>query len=302
MSAPLATPKMASVLFPISVLLIAILSLQGGASLAKSLFPTVGAPGITALRLGLGTLILCVIFKPWRLRFTREQRKPLLMYGLALGCMNYLFYLSIRTVPLGVAVGLEFLGPLTLALAGARRPLDFLWVVLAVTGLWFLLPIGDGISHIDPLGALLAVGAGACWAVYILAGQRAGAEHGPATVAMGSLIASVIFVPLGLTFAAPGIWHWEILPLALVIALLSSAIPYSLEMMALTRLPARIFGTLMSLEPAMAALSGMLFLGELLTLKQWIALLAIIAASAGSTLTMKQKSAKISEVNINSPQ
>jgi inner membrane transporter RhtA len=236
------------------------------------------------------------------LRFTREQRKPLLMYGLALGCMNYLFYLAIRTVPLGVAVGLEFLGPLTLALIGARRPLDFLWVLLAVAGLWFLLPIGERMSHIDPLGALLAVGAGACWAVYILAGQRAGAEHGPATVAMGSLIASVIFVPLGLTFAAPGIWHWEVLPLALLIALLSSAIPYSLEMMALTRLPARIFGTLMSLEPAMAALSGMLFLGELLTLKQWIALLAIIIASAGSTLTMKQKSAKISEVDITHPQ
>lgn len=302
MSAPPTTKNMTPVLFPIAVLLIAMLSLQGGASLAKSLFSTVGAPGITALRLGLGTLILCIIFKPWRLRFTREQRKPLLMYGLALGCMNYLFYLSIRTVPLGVAVGLEFLGPLTLALIGARRPLDFVWVLLAVVGLWFLLPIGEGMSHIDPLGALLAVGAGACWAVYILAGQRAGAEHGPATVAVGSLIASVIFVPLGLIFAAPGIWHWEVLPLALLIALLSSAIPYSLEMMALTRLPARIFGTLMSLEPAMAALSGMLFLGELLTLKQWIALLAIIIASAGSTLTMKQKSAKISEVDINNPQ
>lgn len=302
MSAPQTTKNMAPVLFPIAVLLIAMLSLQGGASLAKSLFSTVGAPGITALRLGLGTLILCIIFKPWRLRFTREQRKPLLMYGLALGCMNYLFYLAIRTVPLGVAVGLEFLGPLTLALIGARRPLDFIWVLLAVVGLWFLLPIGEGMSHIDPLGALLAVGAGACWAVYILAGQRAGAEHGPATVAMGSLIASVIFVPLGLAFAAPGIWNWEVLPLALLIALLSSAIPYSLEMMALTRLPARIFGTLMSLEPAMAALSGMLFLGELLTLKQWMALLAIIVASAGSTLTMKQKSAKISEVDINHPQ
>ncbi|XXN64406.1 threonine/homoserine exporter RhtA [Enterobacter ludwigii] len=302
MSAPLTTKNMAPVLFPIAVLLIAMLSLQGGASLAKSLFSTVGAPGITALRLGLGTLILCIIFKPWRLRFTREQRKPLLMYGLALGCMNYLFYLAIRTVPLGVAVGLEFLGPLTLALIGARRPLDFIWVLLAVIGLWFLLPIGEGMSHIDPLGALLAVGAGACWAVYILAGQRAGAEHGPATVAMGSLIASVIFVPLGLIFAAPGIWHWDVLPLALLIALLSSAIPYSLEMMALTRLPARIFGTLMSLEPAMAALSGMLFLGELLTLKQWLALLAIIIASAGSTLTMKQKSAKISEVDIANPQ
>ncbi|AIX50689.1 MULTISPECIES: threonine/homoserine exporter RhtA [Pantoea] len=295
MSAPLSRKNSFPVWLPIVILLFAMMSLQGGASLAKSLFDVAGAPGITALRLGLGTLLLCLFFKPWRLRFTPAQRKPLLIYGLALGCMNFLFYLALRTIPLGVGVALEFLGPLALALAGARRLLDFLWIALAVAGLWFLLPIGDGISHIDPLGALLAVGAGVCWAIYILSGQRAGAEHGPATVAMGSLIASVIFVPLGLLFASPGIWHWEILPLALLIALLSSAIPYSLEMIAMTRLPARIFGTLMSLEPAVAALSGMLFLGEQLTLPQWSGLLAIIAASAGTTLTMRQK-ARLKEV------
>lgn len=291
--------NLAPVLMPIAVLLIAMLSLQGGASLAKSLFSTVGATGITALRLGLGTLILCAIFKPWRLHFTRAQRMPLLMYGLALGAMNFLFYLSIRTVPLGVAVALEFTGPLTLALLGSRRLLDFVWVVLAVIGLWFLLPFGANMTAIDPLGAACAVGAGACWAFYILAGQRAGAEHGPATVAMGSLIASVIFVPLGLTFAESGIWHWSVLPIALLVALLSSAIPYSLEMIALTRLPARIFGTLMSLEPAMAALSGMLFLGETLNGQQCLALLAIIIASAGSTLTMKPKKNRLSEVELN---
>ncbi|WP_065649762.1 threonine/homoserine exporter RhtA [Pantoea eucrina] len=295
MSAPLSRKNSFPIWLPVVILLVAMMSLQGGASLAKSLFDVAGAPGITALRLGLGTLLLCLFFKPWRLRFTPAQRKPLLIYGLALGCMNFLFYLALRTIPLGVGVALEFLGPLALALAGARRLLDFLWIALAVAGLWFLLPIGDGVSHIDPLGALLAVGAGVCWAIYILAGQRAGAEHGPATVAMGSLIASVIFVPLGLLFASPGIWHWEILPLALLIALLSSAIPYSLEMIAMTRLPARIFGTLMSLEPAVAALSGMLFLGERLTLPQWLGLLAIIAASAGTTLTMRQK-ARLKEV------
>lgn len=262
MSASPASKNLAPIVMPIAVLLIAMLSLQGGASLAKSLFPAVGATGITALRLGFGTLILCIIFKPWRLRFSREQRLPLLMYGLALGTMNFTFYLAIRTVPLGVAVGLEFTGPLALALFGSRRPLDFVWVLLAVIGLWFLLPFGTGMTAIDPLGAALAVSAGACWAIYILAGQRAGAEHGPATVAIGSLIASVIFVPLGLTFAESGIWTWAVMPIALLVALLSSAIPYSLEMIALTRLPARIFGTLMSLEPAMAAFSGMLFLGK----------------------------------------
>ncbi|WP_312052840.1 threonine/homoserine exporter RhtA [Pantoea brenneri] len=300
MSASSVQKSLAPVLLPIAVLLIAMLSLQGGASLAKTLFPSVGATGITALRLGFGTLILCLIFKPWRLRFSREQRMPLLMYGLALGAMNFMFYLAIRTVPLGVAVALEFTGPLALALFGSRRLLDFVWVLLAVVGLAFLLPFGAGMVSIDPLGAALAVGAGACWAIYILAGQRAGAEHGPATVAIGSLIASIIFVPLGLTFAESGIWHWSVLPVALLVALLSSAIPYSLEMIALTRLPARIFGTLMSLEPAMAAFSGMLFLGETLTPLQWLALLAIIIASAGSTLTMKPKKTQLSEVEINS--
>ncbi|MGJ0126156.1 threonine/homoserine exporter RhtA [Pantoea sp. RHCKP32] len=298
MSASPASKNLTPIVMPVAVLLIAMLSLQGGASLAKSLFPAVGATGITALRLTFGTLILCVIFKPWRLHFRREQRLPLLMYGVALGGMNFMFYLAIRTAPLGVAVGLEFTGPLALALFGSRRPLDFIWVLLAVAGLWFLLPFGSDMTAIDPLGAALAVGAGACWAVYILAGQRAGAEHGPATVALGSLIASVIFVPLGVFFAESGLWQWEVMPLALLIALLSSAIPYSLEMIALTRLPARIFGTLMSLEPAMAAFSGMLFLGETLTALQWLALLAIIAASAGSTLTMRPKKSQLNSVEL----
>lgn len=281
---------------PVLLLLIAMTSIQGGAALAKTLFPQVGAPGITALRLGLGTIILCIIFKPWRLRFSRQQRVPLIIYGLALGGMNYLFYLSIRTVPLGIAVALEFTGPLALALAGSRRVLDFLWVFLAIVGLLFLLPVGQDIHSIDPLGALLAVGAGALWAVYILTGQRAGSQHGPATVAAGSLIGSVVFVPLGLAFASSGVWALSLIPIGLCIAILSSALPYSLEMVALTRMPARTFGTLMSLEPAMAALSGMLFLGEMLTLVQWLALLAIISASAGSTLTMRPASPKIDSI------
>lgn len=121
---------------PILVILIAMVSIQSGASLAKSLFPLIGAPGVTALRLTLGTLILVVIFKPWRLRFCPQQRLPLFFYGVALGAMNYLFYLSLQRIPLGVAVALEFTGPLAVALFGSRRPLDFVWVALAVLGLW----------------------------------------------------------------------------------------------------------------------------------------------------------------------
>lgn len=283
---------------PVAVILIAMLSIQSGASLAKSLFPLVGAPGVTALRIALGTAILVVIFKPWRLRFKKEQRLPLLFYGLSLGAMNYMFYLSIQTIPLGIAVALEFTGPLAVALFSSRRPVDFIWVVLAVLGLWFLLPLGQDVSQIDLTGAALALGAGACWAVYILTGQRAGEEHGPATVALGSLIAAIVFVPVGMAQATESIWQWSVMPIGLAVAILSTALPYSLEMIALTRLPTRIFGTLMSMEPALAAISGMVFLGETLTFTQTLALCSIIAASMGSTLTLRRES-KVEKIDIN---
>ncbi|HEM8718215.1 TPA: threonine/homoserine exporter RhtA [Enterobacter hormaechei subsp. oharae] len=291
-------PRKSSVWMPVAVILIAMMSIQSGASLAKSLFPLVGAPGVTALRIALGTLILVVVFKPWRLRFKKEQRLPLLFYGLALGGMNYMFYLSIQTIPLGIAVALEFTGPLAVALFSSRRPVDFIWVILAVLGLWFLLPLGQSVSQVDLTGAALALGAGACWAVYILTGQRAGEEHGPATVALGSLIAAVIFVPIGMAQATDSIWQWSILPVGLAVAILSTALPYSLEMIALTRLPTRIFGTLMSMEPALAAISGMIFLGETLTLVQTLALCSIIAASMGSTLTMRPEP-KVEKIDLN---
>jgi len=289
--------RKSSVWMPVAVILIAMMSIQSGASLAKSLFPLVGAPGVTALRILLGTAILVVIFKPWRLRFKKEQRLPLLSYGLSLGAMNYMFYLSIQTIPLGIAVALEFTGPLAVALFSSRRPVDCIWVVLAVLGLWFLLPLGQDVSQIDLTGAALALGAGAFWAVYILSGQRAGEEHGPATVALGSLIAAIIFVPIGMAQATASIWQWSVMPVGLAVAILSTALPYSLEMIALTRLPTRIFGTLMSMEPALAAISGMVFLGETLTLTQTLALCSIIVASMGSTLTMRPEP-KVQKVDI----
>lgn len=290
--------RTSSVWLPVAVILIAMLSIQSGASLAKSLFPLVGAPGVTALRIVLGTAILVAIFKPWRLRFKKEQRLPLLFYGLSLGAMNYMFYLSIQTIPLGIAVALEFTGPLAVALFSSRRPVDFIWIVLAVLGLWFLLPLGQNVTEIDLTGAALALGAGACWAVYILTGQRAGEEHGPATVALGSVIAAIVFVPIGMAQATASIWQWSVMPIGLAVAVLSTALPYSLEMIALTRLPTRIFGTLMSMEPALAAISGMVFLGETLTFTQTLALCSIIAASMGSTLTMRPEP-KVEKIDIN---
>lgn len=292
-----ASAKGHSPLVAVAMILIAMLSLQGGAALAKSLFPLVGSQGVTALRLGMGSLILLAYFRPWRLKMRGGNLRSLLVYGLALGCMNYTFYLAIRTVPLGIAVALEFTGPLAVAMFASRRPIDFVWIVLAVIGLWFLLPIGRNVSGIDLTGACFALTAGACWAVYIIAGQRAGSSYGPGTAALGSSIGALIFCPIGIMQAHSGLFSLEILPIGLGIALLSSALPYSLEMMALTRLPAKTFGTLMSMEPAMAAFSGILFLDEILTPTQWLALIAIIAASAGSTLTV-QKKASIKAIKV----
>ncbi|MDR0219721.1 MAG: threonine/homoserine exporter RhtA [Enterobacteriaceae bacterium] len=288
--------KHRAILFPVVLLLLSMTSIQAGASLAKTVFPVIGAPGVTALRLALGTIILFLIFKPWRLKFQRSSLFPLLAYGISLGGMNYLFYLSLSRIPLGIAVALEFTGPLAVAMFSSRRPLDFLWIVLVIAGLSFLLPIGNDVSTLDPIGILYALGAGFFWALYIIFGQRAGAGYGAATVSIGSLIAAFIFFPVGLIQTGPELlFNASLLPVALGIAILSTAFPYTLEMIALTRLPAKTFGTLMSLEPALGALSGIIFLGEHLTSTQWLALFCIICASIGSTSTAKRKS-KIEKV------
>lgn len=189
----------------------------------------------------------------------------MVVYGIALGGMNLLFYLSVRTVPLGIAVALEFTGPLLVAILSSRRLLDFLWIGLAVFGIWLLLPLGNSAEPLDLVGAAYALGAGVCWALYILFGQRAGADHGAQGAALGVLVAAILVVPIGVAHAGADLLDPALIPLALGVAVLSTALPYTLEMVALTRLPARTFGTLMSIEPAFGALSGLLFLGERLT-------------------------------------
>ncbi|AYC33348.1 threonine/homoserine exporter RhtA [Pseudomonas cavernae] len=283
------SPNSSSVLLPIGLLLVAMASIQGGAALAKGLFPLIGAEGTTALRLGLAAIILTLIMHPWRARLSASSARSLLGYGAALGGMNLMFYMSLRSVPLGIAVALEFTGPLTLALLSSRRLLDFIWIALAVLGLWLLLPNEQAHAPIDPLGMAYALGAGVCWALYIVFGQKAGAEHGGQTVALGTIVAALLVFPIGLAHAGSALFSWSLLPVALGVAVLSSALPYSLEMGALTRLPARTFSTLMSIEPAIAALSGLLFLHERLSLPQWLAIGAIILASTGAAATARGK-------------
>ena len=272
---------------PIALLVIAMTSIQCGASLAKGLFPLVGAAGASAMRLGLAALLLSLLMRPWRSRLSAGSWRSLLVFGLSLGGMNLLFYLSLKSIPLGVAVALEFTGPLGLALLSSRRLLDFIWIVLAVFGLWLLLPSVEGPASLDPWGMLAALGAGLCWAIYIVFGQKAGAEHGRQTVALGCLVAALLVFPIGLWQAGSSMFSIELLPLALSVAVLSTALPYSLEMVALTRLPTRTFSILMSMEPAIAALSGLLILGEQLSANQWLAIGAIMLASAGAAATIR---------------
>lgn len=272
-------------LLPVAVLLLAMISIQGGAALAKQLFPSVGAQGATALRLGLAAVMLLALWKPWRFRVTRTSITPILIYGLALGGMNLLFYMAIRTIPLAIAVALEFIGPLAVALSGSRRLIDLTWVAFAFCGILLLLPSGTGVAPLDPTGIGLALCAGACWAVYILSGKKAAAMGERPAVAYGTTIAAIAVLPIGVAHAGADLFSIAILPLALAVALLTSAIPYSLEMMALGRLPTRAFGVLTSMEPAIASLSALLILGERLSLLQIVGVGIIMAASIGVVVT-----------------
>jgi len=278
---------------PIGLMLIAMLSVQSGAAVAKGLFPLVGAEGATTLRNGLSALLMVVIWRPWRAKITRKNAGPLLGYGLVLGTMNLTFYMALRTVPLGLAVAIEFVGPLTVAVVQSRRPIDFVWIALAVLGLALLLPLGRLSTGLDPVGVGFALVAAVCWGLYIVLGQRAGAEHGGMmTVAIGSLIAATLVTPFGVAHAGARLVSPAVLPLGLAVAMLSSAIPYSLEMYALTRIPTRIFGVLMSLEPAVGALSGFLINGERLRPLQLLAIAAVMLASIGTVATSRAPKAE----------
>ena len=272
---------------PIAILIAAMFCFQLGAVIAKGLFPAVGAAGTTALRMALASLMLLAVWRPWRMRLSPRDARVIVIYGLAMGCMNFCFYLSLSTIPLGIAVALEFAGPLALAMAASRRAVDFVWILMAASGLLALLPLGFGAARLPAVGVAYALGAGFFWALYIFYGRKAGAAHGGQTTALGMVVGAIVVVPVGAAQAGMALLSPAILPAALGVALLSSALPYSLEMLAMSRLPTRTVGVLMSLDPALGALSGLLFLGERLSWFQWAAIASIMAASAGSAATSR---------------
>lgn len=260
-----------------------------GTSWAKqALFPVVGAQGTTAVRVGLSALLMLMLWRPWRWRLSRADAQAVVLYGAALGAMNLMFYLSLQTLPFGLAVAIEFAGPLAVAIWSSRRAVDFVWVALAIAGLALLLPLGLSGSTLDPLGVLYAVGAAVFWALYIVFGKRAGHLHAGQSVSLGLLVAALVVVPVGVAHAGAALLSPSVLLVGVAVAAISSALPISLEMMALKRLPKEAFGIMISMEPAVAALLALALLGEWLDTVQWLAIGCIVAASMGSAATARR--------------
>ena len=283
---------LSSSLLPLLAILGSVTFLGLGTSWAKhTLFPLVGAPGTTAVRVGFSALLLLLIWRPWRWRLARGELKALLAYGVTLGLMNLTFYQSLRTIPFGLAVAIEFAGPLTVALLGSRRVLDFVWLLLAIAGLGLLLPLGHGVSTLDPVGVGWAIVAAVCWALYILFGKRVGHLHAGQSVAIGLTVAALTVVPVGVAQAGASLLSPVVLGVGLCVAAISSAVPISLEMVALKRLPPQAFGIMISMEPAVAALLALGLLDERLSPGQWLAIGLIVSASVGSALTARRSSA-----------
>ncbi len=256
------------------------ISVQIGAAFAKSLFPLVGPEGIAALRLAMSALVLAVVFRPWRCWRQPGVWAALLGYGITLGLMNLMIYHAFAAIPVSIAVSIEVVGPLGVALLLSRRRIDLLWIGLSVIGLC-LLPFNALGASLNLRGVGFALAAAALWALYMTLGARV-AHLGGKAVAGGMLIAATFVVPIGVHHAGATLWQGRMLALGLAVALLSSMIPYLLDMYAMHRLPSRVFGVLMSASPALAAVASWLILGETLSVYQGLGIAAITIACAGS--------------------
>ena len=275
---------------PTALVMLSIGSVQFGAAIAKNLFASLGPGGTVFLRIAFASLILLVLVRPKLGGYDRNAYLVAGLFGLALGLMNLSFYQAIDRIPLGVAVTLEFVGPLGVAVAGSRRILDVLWVVLAAAGILLLAPLGAfGGMDLDPVGVAFALLAGCLWASYILLSARTGSAFpGGTGLVIALCVGTVVAAPFGIAAAGSALLDPKLLLAGFGVAMLSSAIPYSLELEALRRIPARIFGVLMSLEPAMAALVGLVVLGERLEIRAVAAVVFVTVAAAGASLFGRQ--------------
>jgi inner membrane transporter RhtA len=258
-----------------------ILSVQSGAAIAKDLFPLVPPTALVWLRLATSAMVFLVIARPRLRGRTRADWLVALGFGVSLLVMNWAIYQSFARIPLGIAVTIEFLGPLTVAVAGSRKRSDLIWVLLAGLGVVLL---GVSPTSLSLVGVLFALLAAAGWAAYILLSAQTGKRwSGISGLAIASLVGTVVLAPPALVEAGSDLLQTKVLLLGVAVGLLSSVVPYSLELIALRRIPARVFGILMSLEPAAAALAGMILLAEFLSAPQWLALACVVTASVGAT-------------------
>jgi inner membrane transporter RhtA len=260
----------------------AVTSLQFGAGFAVTLFDELGPAGAALLRLAIAAAVLLAIWRPRVRGHPPADLRLAVAFGLTLGAMNLCIYSAMDRIPLGIAITIEFVGPLGVAIAGSRRALDLLWVALAAAGIVLLAdPGGDAL---DALGVAFALAAAALWAVYILVGGRIGRVFpGGSGLAIAMGVGAVVALPFGVAQGGGALLEPELLAAGAVVALVSSVVPYSFELEALRRLPARVFGVLMSLEPAVAALAGLVVLSQALDLREWLAIALVVIASAGAT-------------------
>ncbi|GAA0405601.1 DMT family transporter [Microbispora corallina] len=268
---------------PSGLVLLAILSVQVGAGLAKNLFAELPPTAVVFLRIATGALMLLVVVRPRVRGLSRRDLAVGVAFGVSLGLMNLSFYEALARLPIGIAVAIEFTGPLTLAVVSSRRRLDLLWVLLAAAGVLLLAP-WDGAGAASWAGIGFAALAGAFWAAYIVFAAATGARFpGASGLSFAMIVSTIVVTPVGIATGGAGLLRPEILLLGAGVGLLSSVIPYSLELQALRRMPKRVFGILMSLEPAVAALVGLFVLGEVLGVREWAAVGCVVVASIGAT-------------------
>jgi inner membrane transporter RhtA len=270
---------------PTSLVLLSIFSVQLGAAVAKGLFDQLGPGGTVFLRVGFAALVLLLLWRPSVRGHARGEYLVAILFGLVLAAMNFTFYQALDRIPLGIAVTLEFVGPLGVAVAGSRRMLDLLWAVLAAAGIVLLAPLDVlGETDLDPVGVALALLAGLLWASYILLSVRTGSIFpGGTGLVIAMCVGTFVLVPAGIVGGGAALLDPGLLLAGFAVAMLSSAVPYSLELEALRKLPARVFGVLMSLEPAVAALVGFVVLGERLGLRALAAVLLVTVAAVGAS-------------------
>ncbi len=282
---------MKSTQIAVAAALISMLCVQGGASIAKQLFPAIGPIGTATMRIGISAFILYLINRPDFRKLNKQQWLYCGIYGLCLAFMNLIFYAAIQRIPLGLGVTIEFIGPLFLAFALSRKWLDVLWASLACLGILLIVPWQN--NNLDTVGLLLAFLAGTFWAFYILTGSKVSKIiEGKQAVTVGMMIATVFIAPIAVWDGSLVHLDGNLMLKALGVAIFSSALPFSLDMIALGKLPAKTFSILTSLQPAFGAFSGLIFLHEYLTLTQWLSVACVVLASIGTTIFTKKNKVK----------